>query len=155
MIRSLGAVCIALVLAGSAGYGADEIFARIENSPRRGDIQVVGYVTREDLGSWYGRARVFAFPSLDEGFGMPALEAMAAGVPVVASNRAALPEVCGDAALLVDPEDVEALAAALGQLMADEGLRERLAAGGLKRAAGFSWEKAAEQTWAVYQKLRV
>lgn len=144
-----------LVLAGSAGYGAGEIFARIENSPRRGDIQVLGYVTSETLGRWYGRARVFAFPSLDEGFGMPVLEAMSAGVPVLAANRAALPEVCGDAALLVDPEDVEALAAALGQLMGGGELREKLIGRGLDRAAQFSWEKAAEQTWNVYQKLLI
>lgn len=144
-----------LVLAGSAGYGAGEIFARIENSPRRGDIQVLGYVTSETLGRWYGRARVFAFPSLDEGFGMPVLEAMSAGVPVLAANRAALPEVCGDAALLVDPEDVEALAAALGQLMGGGELREKLIGRGLDRAAQFSWEKAAEQTWNVYQGLLI
>lgn len=144
-----------LVLAGSAGYGAGEIFKRIEASLRRGDIQVLGYVGRETLGLWYGRARVFAFPSLDEGFGMPVLEAMSAGIPVLAANRAALPEVCGDAALLVDPEDVEAIARALEQLMSDDGLRERLIARGLDRAAGFSWEKAAEQTWKVYHKLLI
>ena len=142
-----------LVLAGSAGYGAGEIFARIENSPRRMDIQVLGYIERETLGRLYGRARVFAFPSLDEGFGMPVLEAMSAGVPVLAANRAALPEVCGDAAVLIDPEDVEALAGALGQLMGDARLREQLIARGLDRAARFSWEKAAEQTWNVYQGL--
>jgi len=141
-----------LVLAGSAGYGAGEIFARIKSSPRRADIEAPGYVARETLGRWYSRARVFAFPSLDEGFGMPVLEAMSAGVPVLAANRAALPEVCGDAALLVDPEDVEALAAGLCELMGD-GLREQLIARGLNRAAGFSWERAAEQTWKVYQGL--
>jgi glycosyltransferase involved in cell wall biosynthesis len=92
---------------------------------------------------------------LDEGFGMPVLEAMAAGLPVLAANRAALPEVCGDAALLVDPEDVEALAAALERLMVDEGLREQLVARGLIRAAEFSWEKTAEQTWSVYQGLLI
>ena len=144
-----------LVLAGSAGYGADEILARIEASPRRGDIEVPGYVDGETLGRWYSRARVFAFPSLDEGFGMPVLEAMSAGVPVLAANRAALPEVCGDAALLVDPEDVEAIAAALEQLMNDGGLRDQLIARGLDRAAQFSWEKSAEQTWKVYQGLLI
>jgi len=144
-----------LALAGSAGYGAAAIMARIENSARRADIQVLGYVPAEALGGWYARARVFAFPSLDEGFGMPVLEAMAAGVPVLASNRAALPEVCGDAALLVDPEDVAALAAALEQLMGDETLREMLTARGLNRAACFSWEKAAAQTFEVYKQLLI
>lgn len=144
-----------LVLAGSAGYGAGEIFKRIETSPRQGDIEVLGYVDRETLGRWYSRARVFAFPSLDEGFGMPVLEAMSASVPVLAANRAALPEVCGDAALLVDPEDVEAMAAGLERLMSDDALRNRLIVRGSNRAAQFSWEKAAEQTWKVYQGLLI
>jgi glycosyltransferase involved in cell wall biosynthesis len=142
-----------LVLAGSAGYGADEIVARIESSPRRGDIQVLGYVSAAELARWYARARIFAFPSLDEGFGMPVLEAMAAGVPVVAANRAGLPEVCGGAALLVDPEDVDAIATALEQLMRDEALAAALVERGVRRAAQFSWQKAAEQTWEVYQGL--
>jgi glycosyltransferase involved in cell wall biosynthesis len=140
-----------LVLAGSAGYGAGEILAGIESSPRRADIQALGYVSPEELAEWYMRARIFAFPSLDEGFGMPVLEAMAAGIPVMAANRAALPEVCGDAALLVDPEDVDAIHAALDQLMRDEPLAAALARRGLARAGQFSWEKAAEQTWNVYQ----
>ncbi len=101
-----------LVLAGSQGYQAAEILARIEASPRRAAIRVLGYVSAPELAGWYARARIFAFPSLDEGFGMPVLEAMAAGVPVIASHRAALPEVCGEAALFVDPEDVGAMAAA-------------------------------------------
>ena len=142
-----------LVLAGSAGYGAGEILARIESSPRRADIQALGYVSGEDLAEWYGRARIFAFPSLDEGFGMPVLEAMAAGTPVVAANRAALPEVCGDAALLVDPEDVDAIHAALEQLMRDEAVAAELARRGLARAEQFTWEQAAEQTWNVYQRV--
>ena len=142
-----------LVLAGSAGYGAGEIMTRLESSPRRDDIQVLGYVSEPELARWYRRARIFAFPSLDEGFGMPVLEAMAAGVPVLAAHRSALPEVGGDAALWIDPEDVDALEAALEQLMRDEALRVQLIQRGLERAAQFSWEKAAEQTWKVYQGL--
>ena len=142
-----------LVLAGSQGYQAGEILARIEASPRRADVQLLGYVSATELARWYARARIFAFPSLDEGFGMPVLEAMAAGVPVIAANRAALPEVCGDAALLLDPEDVAAIAAALGQLMSDGSLAERLAVAGLERARKFRWEKAAAETWKVYQSL--
>jgi glycosyltransferase involved in cell wall biosynthesis len=142
-----------LVLAGSKGYGAGEILARIASSPRRGDIQVLGYVAAPDLARWYARARIFAFPSLDEGFGMPVLEAMAAGIPVVAGNRAALPEICGEAALLVDPEDVEAIASALINLMRDDDLAERLIRCGVERAGGFSWQNAAEETWRVYQQL--
>jgi glycosyltransferase involved in cell wall biosynthesis len=142
-----------LVLAGSAGYGAAEILARIESSPRRTDIQVVGYVSAEELAEWYARARIFAFPSLDEGFGMPVLEAMAAGLPVVAANGSALPEVCGNAALLVDPEDVDAIHAAMSQLMSDEALAAELIRRGLARANEFTWERSAEQTWNVYRRV--
>jgi len=142
-----------LVLAGAAGYGSGEILARIENSPRRVDIQALGYVSPEELAEWYARARIFAFPSLDEGFGMPVLEAMAAGTPVVAANRAALPEICGDAALLVDPEDVDAIHAALEQLMRDEAVAAELARRGLARAEQFTWEQAAVETWNVYQRV--
>jgi len=142
-----------LVLAGSAGFGAAEIFARIGSSPRREEIEILGYVSAAELAQWYGRARIFAFPSLDEGFGMPVLEAMAAGVPVVAARRAALPEVCGDAALLVDAEDVAAIAAALEHLMGDRAAAERLVEAGRDRAREFSWQKAASETWRVYQSL--
>jgi len=113
-----------LVLAGAAGFGAAGILERIARSPARARIEMPGYVTPAELAIWYARATVFAFPSLDEGFGMPLLEAMAAGTPVVTSNRSALPEVAGDAALLVDPEDTAALAAALRQLTGDRELRQ-------------------------------
>lgn len=142
-----------LVLAGSAGFGASEILSQIESSPRRQDIRVLGYVPPSALAGWYGCARIFAFPSLDEGFGMPVLEAMAAGVPVVTSDRSALPEVCGGAALLVNPDDIEALADALQRLIRVEDLARDLTQRGLRRAAEFSWSKAAEKTWQVYQKL--
>lgn len=142
-----------LVLAGSQGYGATEILARIANSQRREDIRALGYVSAPELAQWYARARIFAFPSLDEGFGMPVLEAMAAGVPVVAARRAALPEVCGDAALLVDPEDVAAIAAALQHLIEDQASADRLIQAGLRRAQEFRWAKAAAETWKVYQLL--
>jgi glycosyltransferase involved in cell wall biosynthesis len=142
-----------LVLAGSHGYGAREILARIERSPARDRIRVTGYVTPEELAGWYARAAVFAFPSLDEGFGMPVLEAMAAGVPVVTSNRSALPEVAGDAALLVDPDDSEALGQALRELTLDGDLCRRLVRRGIARAQMFTWEKAVRETWDVYRTL--
>ena len=142
-----------LVLAGSFGYGAEEIRSRIESSAARGRIAVLGYVPPEDLAAWYARASIFAFPSLDEGFGMPLLEAMAAGVPVVTSNCSALPEVAGDAALLVDPRDSDALAGALRRLAADENLRRELIQKGRERTALFTWEKAVRQTWDVYQRF--
>jgi glycosyltransferase involved in cell wall biosynthesis len=142
-----------LVLAGSTGYGWEEIMARVAASEARDRIVITGYVAAAELAGWYARASVFAFPSLDEGFGMPVLEAMAAGVPVVTSSRSALPEVAGDAALLLNPEDTNALTEALGELTRNDDLRTRLAAAGRKRAATFSWEKAVSQTWDAYQNL--
>jgi len=142
-----------LVLAGSAGYGAEEIMARIADSPARDRIRVLGYVPQAELAGWYARAAIFAFPSLDEGFGMPVLEAMAAGVPVLASNRAAIPEVAGDAAWLVNPEDAEELAAALVDLTRSPERRAKLAQSGRERVAQFSWKKAVAQTWQVYREL--
>lgn len=142
-----------LVLAGSAGFGAEEVFEEIERSPRRGDIEVTGYLGQARLEELYRRAALLAFPSLDEGFGLPVLEAMAHGLPVLTSNRSALPEVAGDAALLVDPEDEEGLAGALERLALDRELRERLAAQGLARAALFPWRRAVEGTCRVYEEL--
>jgi len=142
-----------LVLAGSAGYGSREIMARIDNSPACGRISVTGYISPEELAGWYAKASIFAFPSLDEGFGMPVLEAMAAGVPVVTSNRSALPEVAGDAAMLVNPERSEELAEALRRLAQEEELRKELARRGADRASLFTWEKAVAETWTVYKEL--
>jgi len=147
-----------LAIAGAAeGYGAAEELHAVETSPRRADIQVLGYVPDAALETLYARARIFAFPSLDEGFGMPVLDAMARGVPVVASRRSAVAEVAGEsgeAALLIDPEICEELGAALTQLASDDALREDLARRGIERAAGFTWESAVEQTWKVYEELR-
>jgi len=142
-----------LVLAGSAGYGAPEILSRIGNAPCRTRIRVLGYVPAPDLSRWYARAAIFAFPSLDEGFGMPVLEAMAAGVPVIASNRSAVAEVAGDAAWLVNPEDTEELAGALVALTQDQDRRAELSRRGLHRAAQFNWADAVEKTWQVYREL--
>jgi glycosyltransferase involved in cell wall biosynthesis len=142
-----------LVLIGSSGYGAAQIHARIAASPARERISVLGYVTPEELAAWYARAMVFAFPSLDEGFGMPLLEAMTAGTPVLTSNRSALPEVVGEAALLADPEDTGALVHALRSLTRDEELRARLSRLGVERARLFTWDKAVDQTWKVYLDL--
>lgn len=143
-----------LVLAGSvSGFGAAEILARIQQSPARDRISVTGYVSPETLAEWYARSTIFAFPSLDEGFGMPILEAMAAGTPVITSNRSALPEVAGDAALLVDPENTEALAEALRDLAAREDRRRELARRGAARAQCFTWERAVRETWDVYREL--
>lgn len=143
-----------LALAGAAdGFGAAEELHAVETSSRKNDIDVLGYVTQTELEALYRRARIFAFPSLDEGFGMPVLEAMANSVPVITSLRSALPEVAGDAALLVNPQDPEELTAALVRLASDDALRADLAARGRERALQFSWESALGQTWEVYREL--
>jgi glycosyltransferase involved in cell wall biosynthesis len=142
-----------LVLIGSNGYGADAIHARIAASPVRERIAVLGYVPVEDLAAWYARAQVFAFPSLDEGFGMPVLEAMAAGAAVLTSNRSALPEVAGDAALLIDPENLDSLTDGLQRVTDDASLRAQLTKRGFERARLFSWEKAVAETWNVYREV--
>ena len=144
-----------LVLAGSNGYGSEEILARIASSTARDRVLVTGYIRAAELARWYKSASIFAFPSLDEGFGMPVLEAMAAGLPVLTSNRSALPEVAGDAAMLVNPEDTDALEEALRELTNNEELRSRLATHGTARAQVFSWEKTVRETWNAYQNLLV
>jgi glycosyltransferase involved in cell wall biosynthesis len=143
-----------LALAGaSQGYGAAEELHAVEQSPRRQDIDVLGHLSRAELDALYSRARVFAFPSLDEGFGMPLLEAMAHGVPVVTSRCSAMPEVAGDAALLVDPRNIDELSSALVRLATDAALREELAGRGRARALQFTWDAAVAKTWEVYQKV--
>jgi len=144
-----------LAFAGAAdGYGAAEELRAVEESPRRAEIDVLGYVSDRALRDLYDRARIFAFPSLDEGFGMPVLDAMAHGVPVLTSNCSALPEVAGDAALLVDPYRIEAIGEVLVRLAQDDALREDLTRLGLERARQFSWGSAIERTWAVYDEVR-
>lgn len=142
-----------LILAGSSGFDSQETIQRIERSPRKRDIQVLGYVPDSELEDLYQHASIFAFPSLDEGFGMPVLDAMARGVPVVTSNVSAMPEVAGEAGLLVDPRDTGSIAEGLRRLADDTGLREQLTQAGLARAQEFSWEKSVDSTWRVYQEL--
>jgi glycosyltransferase involved in cell wall biosynthesis len=142
-----------LVLAGSQGYEAEETVNEVANSLAKERIRITGYLTDEEIGEWYARARIFAFPSRDEGFGMPVLEAMAAGIPVIAGNRSALPEVCGDAAELVDPENEDELAEALIRLATDERRREALIDLGQRRAAEFRWDDAVTKTLGVYREL--
>ncbi len=141
-----------LVLAGApSGYRAAEILERIERSRCRDRIRVTGYVTPQELQRLYSRASIFAFPSLAEGFGIPVLEAMAHGVPVMTSQGSALEEVAGDAALLVDPEQTEEIASALFRLTHDADLRATLVDRGHTRAQRYSWEQAARLTHEAYE----
>jgi glycosyltransferase involved in cell wall biosynthesis len=117
-----------------------------------GDVRFMGYVPFQDLSAFYAAASVFAYVSLYEGFGLPAVEAMMSGVPVLASNRTSLPEVVGDAGVLVDPEDVSRMAEGLRALMSDDALRSRLVAAGYKRSKMFTWERTAQITHRVYEQ---
>jgi glycosyltransferase involved in cell wall biosynthesis len=142
-----------LVIAGSAGFGAPEILARIAVSPARARISVTGFISEERKQKLYARASIFAFPSLAEGFGIPVLEAMAAGVPVLCSSSSALPEVAGDCAVFVEPERVESIGEGLERLIGDERLRSDLAGRGRIRAGRFTWDAAVEKVWRVYREL--
>jgi len=139
---------VRLVLTGSRD---SEISAQIESQGLNGDVTFVGVPEDEQLADLYRGAEALVFPSLYEGFGLPALEAMACGVPVLTSKVCALPEVVGDAAVLVDPSDVEAIADGIHRLTEDNTLREELRRKGLKRARQFSWDKTARLTWKVLQ----
>jgi glycosyltransferase involved in cell wall biosynthesis len=135
-----------LILAGAQGWGAESEHLRVEvQAHGLSDlVRFAGYVSDEEKAALLHGARVFAFPSLYEGFGFPVLEAQSAGVPVVCSNTSSLPEVAGEAALLVDPLDVNALAAALRQAMTDAALRQHLSGAGARNVAHFSWRRCAE-----------
>lgn len=142
-----------LLLAGSAGFGAGEILSRIEHSRARERIRLLGYVDDRQLSRLYQTAGMLAFPSLDEGFGIPLLEAMAHGLPVITSNRSALREVGEGAALLVDPENTEEISEAMRRLSTDHALRNTLTSLGFERAAQHTWHSAARNTWNVYQEV--
>jgi glycosyltransferase involved in cell wall biosynthesis len=147
----LGERELGLVIAGGRGWGDAELQARLRRSPAASRVRLTGRVTDAELVELYRGAECFVFPSRYEGFGLPPLEAMACGAPVVASDLTSMPEVLDDAALLVDPDDVGALAAALDELLATPALAAELAERGRRRAAGFTWAAAAEATLAAYR----
>lgn len=132
-----------LVLAGRATREAAGWLARLAAPPLAGHVRHLGYIASEERERVYAGARALVLPSLDEGFGLPALEAMSAGIPVVASNRGSLPEVVGTGGQLIDPDDVDALAAALEQLISDDAVATAWGAAGLARARAFTWTAAA------------
>ncbi len=140
-----------LVLAGRATEDADAWLARLHAPPLSGHVEHLGYVADGDREAVYRGACALVMPSLDEGFGLPALEAMAAGVPVIASNRGALPEVLGEAGVVVAPDDVPGLAAAIARVAADDAWAAGLAQAGLARARAFSWDRAAQAVHAAYE----
>jgi glycosyltransferase involved in cell wall biosynthesis len=141
-----------LMLVGGKGWFYDEVLVRVEELDLAGEVCFVGYVTAEELPCWYNAAEALVYPSLYEGFGLPALEAMACGTPVVTSSTSSLPEVVGQAGVLVEPTDVAALTAALQQVVADAGLRAQMRVDGLAQAGGFSWPKTAHGTVRSYRR---
>jgi glycosyltransferase involved in cell wall biosynthesis len=141
-----------LVLAGRKGWLYDSLFAQVEHLGLAGRVIFPGYVPDEALPDLYRGALAYVFPSLYEGFGLPVLEAQAYGVPVMTANNSSLPEVAGDAALLVDPHDVDAIAAAMRRLATDAALRQELIRRGTVNVARFSWEKCASETLAVLEE---
>jgi glycosyltransferase involved in cell wall biosynthesis len=141
-----------LVLAGKDDYETARTIASIKNAGGRG-VVLTGFVDEDDLPALYQGADIFVYPSLFEGVGLPALEAMAAGVPVIASNSSSLPEMIGDAGIVIDPLSVNEIAEALRRLVSDKNLKEECRRKGQKRAAEFSWENAARKTLRIYQGL--
>lgn len=142
-------IAMPLIIAGGKGWLYEPIFTLVEELGLRQQVRFVGFVSQEELPLWYSAATAFVYPSLYEGFGFPPLEAMHYGTPVVTSNTTSLPEVVGDAALTVDPTNVEELAQALLRITGDEELRTRLRARGKEQAARFSWQRTAHATLQV------
>ena len=141
-----------LVLAGRATSTAADWLARLERAPLAGHVTHLGYVPDNEREELYRSARVLVLPSLDEGFGLPALEAMSAGVPVIVSSRGSLPEVVGGAGAQVDPSDVPALADALDRAAVDEQWALQAASAGLERARAFTWTESAQTLHRAYRE---
>lgn len=141
-----------LVIAGGKGWYYQEIFAHVERLGLEKAVLFPGFVSGDELALWYNAATVFVYPSLYEGFGMPLLEAMACGAPVIASQTSCMPEVVGDAGLLVSPHDVAELADSLDRLLASAELRSDLGQRGRARAAAYTWEATAQATIASYRR---
>src|SRR5262249_36895896 len=144
---------LALVVAGAEGWLNDSVHEQVLKLGLGESVRFAGYIDQEDLAAVYSLATVFAYPSLWEGFGLPVLEAMACGTPVLTSNVSSLPEVAADAAVMVPPCDVDAISEGLRQLLEDSGLRQRLSERGFHRAARFSWDQCARQTLSVYEGI--
>jgi glycosyltransferase involved in cell wall biosynthesis len=141
-----------LVVAGGKGWYYDQIFAEVESLGLTDQVIFPGYVVHEELPLWYNAAELFVYPSRFEGFGLPVLEAMACGRPVITSDVASLPEVAGDAALLVSPDDETQLAEAMQCALSDQALRQQMIIKGQVRAASFTWARTARHTLRAYSR---
>lgn len=145
---------ISLVIAGGPGWKSRPVLRAIKRSPFAKEVHWTGYITPEQKADLYQRAAVLLFPSFYEGFGLPVLEAMAAGCPVITSNTSSIPELTQDAALLVDPFNVNDLTVALEHILSSKALRQELITKGIERAKEFSWEETARKTLAVLLQLK-
>ncbi len=145
----LQATSYKLILVGKAGFGFSEIKKAIEESLFKKDIILKNYITEAEKDELYKKSDLFVLPSLYEGFGLPVLEAMSYGVPVICSNASSLPEVAGDAALLVDPNNIQEIADAMNRVFSDDGLRNKMIEKGFKNMEKFSWGKCAGETMEV------
>lgn len=146
-----GGFHLPLVVAGKKGSDSEDVLDRIQKKNLKKSVRFLGYVPEEDLPAVYGASSVFVFPSFCEGFGLPVLEAMAAGKPAAVSREGALPEVAGEAALYFNPADPRDIAAKVLRILRDQSLREKLTAAGLKRAESFRWSRTAEEMLGFYE----
>ncbi len=152
-LQAADAIPHSLVLSGAIGWKNDELLSMMKNSAAADRINLTGFVDTADIPALLSQADVFVYPSLYEGFGLPVLEAMACGTAVITSNTSSMPEVAGDAALLVNPQSAEEISNAIRILAVDENRKTVLREKGLKRADEFSWKKAAEETLDVYRRV--
>ena len=144
---------IQLVLAGGKGWKYEEIFDEIRKLNLHDSVRQLGYLPDEDLPGLIKGARAMVYPSLYEGFGLPPLEAMAVGTPVLTSNTSSLPEVVGGSGVMVDQEDIEGMAVAMERLWTDETWRESLMMKGYQQAQQFNWDRSARETMDLYHSL--
>jgi glycosyltransferase involved in cell wall biosynthesis len=140
-----------IVLVGFKGWENEEIVSLIQKL--KSDVLYLGYVPDNELGKFYNLASLFVYPSFYEGFGLPPLEAMACGCPVIVSNVASLPEVCGEAVFYVDPNDIGCITQGMNRVLNDETLRKSLIMKGLERSKLFSWEKSAKEHLKVFEEI--
>lgn len=142
-----------LVIAGGKGWRYENIFKTAALLKLENNVIFTGQVSNNEILHLYNNAILFAYPSLYEGFGLPVLEAMACGCPVISSNTSSIPEVCGNAAVLVDPKNIDGLTEAMYKIITQDSMRQMYRKGGLARAGCFSWAKTAQQTLDIYREL--
>jgi glycosyltransferase involved in cell wall biosynthesis len=143
---------VLLVIAGMKGWGTEDLFESVRNLKIESRVRFIGFVPEDEKASLLSGAKIFIYPSIYEGFGIPVLEALACGIPTITSNTSALPEVAGEAALLVDPTSVSEISNAMEQLLMDTGLRAKLHKESLRQAAQFTWLKTADLTLKIYKQ---